>query len=365
MKNLLKIGTALLFAASFMVSCMKQDASSLKGNDGIGDCVLTVSIGDELTKVVGQTPAAEKKINDVQVFVFNTSTGKLDAAVHKGGLSSDGGFTLSEKLSCTRGPRQVWALVNAKVNYVDGPDAERVKTINELQEKTSFLTDNGPSDFVMAGKVDVKLETDTQTVSVEVRRVCAAVFIKNIENDMIVPAYQVPGAVKITGVYLLNVPNKQNFTIPDSDKTAVGSISSTVLPQENWISPLKKTDAASELALTSDVYDQIDQTLEFKSKFSKHSTLYAYPNDAETLPSSTWAPAVTTLVVEAEVGGQPCIYPIRLGNLHSNYKYEVSLVIKHIGGSPDNPWKKIEFSDLTATINVVDWTTGELVSQTI
>lgn len=63
------------------------------------------------------------------------------------------------------------------------------------------------------------------------------------KNDMIVPAYQTAGAVKITGVYLLNVPNKQNFTIPDSDQTAVGNISSTVLAKDEWISPTGKTAA--------------------------------------------------------------------------------------------------------------------------
>lgn len=183
---------------------------------------------------------------------------------------------------------------------------------------------------------------------------------------MIVPAYQTAGAVKITGVYLLNVPNKQNFTIPDSDQTAVGNISSTTLLSKNdWISPTGKTSVQKELLLTSDVYAAADQALEYKAEFSKHSVLYSYPNDATALPADTWAPSVTTMVVEAIVGGQPCIYPVQLGRLHSNYKYEVSLVIKHVGGDPDNPWKKIEFTDLDAIVKVVDWTTGANVSEVI
>lgn len=364
MKNFIFTLTAVCVMAS-LASCQKSDFFRHPGGEDDADCELMVCIGDGFTKVVGQTSAAENKINDVQIFVFNTSTGKLDAAAHSGGLSSDRGYTMAEKLNCTRGARQVWAIVNSKVNYVDGADINRVKTIDELQLKTSALTDNEPSSFIMAGKIDVKLDADSQTVSVDVRRVCAAICLKSIKNDMIVPAYQTAGAVKITGVYLLNVPNKQNFTIPDSDKTAVGSLSSTILEKNNWISPTGKTSAQKELLLTSDVYAAADQALEYKAEFSKHSVLYSYPNDATALPGATWTPSVTTMVVEAIVGGQPCIYPVQLGRLHSNYKYEVSLIIKHVGGDPDNPWKKIEFTDLDAIVKVVDWTTGANVSEVI
>lgn len=364
MKNFIFTLAAICVMAS-LASCQKSDFFRHPGGEGDADCELMVCIGDGFTKVVGQTSAAENKINDVQIFVFNTSTGKLDAAAHSGGLSSDGGYTMAEKLNCTRGARQVWAIVNSKVNYVDGVDINRVKTIDELQLKTSALTDNEPSSFIMAGKIDVKLDADSQTVSVDVRRVCAAICLKSIKNDMIVPAYQTAGAVKITGVYLLNVPNKQNFTIPDSDKTAVGSLSSTVLEKNDWISPTGKSAAHKELLLTSDVYAAADQALEYKAEFSKHSVLYSYPNDATALPGDVWAPSVTTMVVEAIVGGQPCIYPVQLGRLHSNYKYEVSLVLKHVGGDPDNPWKKIEFTDLDAIVKVVDWTTGANVSEVI
>ena len=352
MKNFIFTLTAVCVMAS-LASCQKSDFFRRPGGEGDADCELMVCIGDGFTKVVGQTSAAENKINDVQIFVFNTSTGKLDAAAHSGGLSSDGGYTMAEKLNCTRGARQVWAIVN------------RIKTINELQLKTSALTDNEPSSFIMAGKKDITLKADSETVSVDVRRVCAAICLKSIKNDMIVPAYQTAGSVKITGVYLLNVPNKQNFTIPDSDQTAVGSKSSTTLLQNEWISPTGKTSVQKELLLTSDVYAAADQALEYKAEFSKHSVLYSYPNDATALPGNTWAPSVTTMVVEAIVGGQPCIYPVQLGRLHSNYKYEVSLVIKHVGGNPDNPWKKIEFTDLDAIVKVVDWTTGANVSEVI
>ena len=74
---------------------------------------------------------------------------------------------------------------------------------------------------------------------------------------------------------------------------------------------------------------------------------------------------MTTLVVEATVAGQECIYPIRLGELKSNFKYEVSLTLKHIGGDPSNPWKKVEFTDLGASIKVIDWTSGAAVSEII
>ena len=51
--------------------------------------------------------------------------------------------------------------------------------------------------------------------------------------------------------------------------------------------------------------------------------------------------------------------------LKSNYKYEVSLTLKHIGGDPSNPWKKVEFTDLGASIKVIDWTSGAAVNEII
>ena len=208
----------------------------------------------------------------------------------------------------------------------------------------------------MVGYADKELTQASEAITVDVKRICASVVLKSVKNEMAVPAYSVDGAVKITGAYLLNVPSEQNYAL---------GIASSTLGQAKWISSSSKTADAAAKALTVDSYAPEIQTVNKGGTFPKVSTFYAYPNSCPDLPVNVWRPSVTTLVVEATVAGQDCIYPIRLGELKSNYKYEVSLTLKHIGGDPSNPWKKVEFTDLGASITVVDWTSGTPVSETI
>ena len=354
MKNFF-ISAGILLASLTVVSSCQKNLLSLSEKVDAQVCHLSVSLGAQ-TKVVDQTLSAEKAINDVQVFVFNKTTGKLDAAIHKAGVSSDGSFSMPDALSCTRGKREVWAVVNAPVNYVDGADADRVTSVSQLKAITTTLTDNSPSNLVMVGSADKELALANESIEVGVRRICAAVVLKSLKNEMSVPAYSVDGAVKITGAYLLNVPSEQNYAL---------DIASSTLGQAKWISATSKTDLAAAKALTVDSYAADIQTVNKGGTFSKISTFYAYPNSCTDLPIDVWRPSVTTLVVEATVAGQECIYPIRLGELKSNYKYEVSLTLKHIGGDPSNPWKKVEFTDLGASIKVIDWTSGAAVSEII
>lgn len=347
---------ALCAAVTALASCQKLFNSSSASDKG-DTCMLTVSFDEASTRVLGQTEAKEKTIKDVQIFVFNRSTGKLDASLHESGLSASGSHTISAPLSCTRGEREVWAIVNAPVNHVDGAESDRISTLDQLKSTSTALTDNSSDALVMVGSSVKTLAGDTENVSVSVHRKCAAVVIKSIKNEMGVPAYQVDGKLKITGAYLLNVPNVQRYDLSIE--------SGTLTAASNWISPNVKSSDASQLKLTADSYAAADQLLKYGATFGKSSTFYAYPNSATADPASTWSPSRTVLVVEALVDGQACIYPVTLGSLQSNYKYEVNLSIRHIGGDPADPWKKIEFSNLGASITVTDWSTGASVTETI
>lgn len=359
MKNL-SIVLAAAAAAFHMAGCQK-DIDIFVRHEG-SPCTLSVSLDESGTRVGGQTASNERKINDVQLFVFNRDTRRIDAALHKSVSGTDGNITLDE-LNCTRGTRLVWAIVNSPVNYIEGDNA--VSTLDELQAVTTRLSDNRADNLIMAGMKELVLNADHQTIKVEVRRLAAAVYIKSIKNSMIVPAYQKNGSVRITGAYLMNVPNRQNFEI-SSDNVTVGSISAGSLGREDWISPVSKTANAAELALTSDTYAASSQVLAYNAEFAEHSTFYSYPNDiGNIMPGAVWKQSSTVLVVEAVVGGQACIYPVCLGALRNNYRYEVSLTLRHMGGNPDEPWRKIEFTDLQAAVTVVDWTTGEPVGVVI
>jgi len=344
MKNLVfySLLAAGLVAAA---SCQKNIRPDSESSE---PCSLNVHFDNIPTRVSGLPAANEKNIKDVQIFVFNSRTQKLDAAVRESGMNvSSGSYTMSTKLNCTRGQRQVWAVVNAPVNYVDGNEADRVSSVEQLRSLTTRLTDNKPDALVMVGAVAEDFDEAEESVVVPVERICAAVVIESITNDMLVPAYQRPGMVKITGAYLMNVPSLQKL-----DK----SLSAGSLPKTDWISANVKSGDSVQLSLTADRYSS--NVLDYGKKWENVSTFYSYPNDCTADPKEVWSPSKSVLVVEAEVDGQACIYPVRLGTLMSNHKYMVNLTIRHMGCDPSEPWKKIEFTDMTASINVIDWETG-------
>lgn len=329
------------------LSCTKIEEKSLV-QGGEDRCSLTVSFDNLSTKVIGKPTADETNIKDVQVFVFDRNTQKLDAAIIQTGLNvSQGSCTLASKLDCTRGPKEIWALVNAPVNHVNGAGEDMISEISQLKNISTRLTDNEADALVMVGSVSLELSESVASALISVERLCAAVVIESITNDILLPAYQTASKVKIKSAYLMNVPNLQVYG---------KSMSASALKSTDWISPNQKTTDGSQLELTADSYSS--PILDYGQKWENVSTFYAYPNDCTADPGSTWSPSRTVLVVEAEIDGQACIYPIRLGALKSNNKYMVNLTIRHMGCDPDEPWKKIEFTNMSASIKVVDWQSG-------
>ena len=51
--------------------------------------------------------------------------------------------------------------------------------------------------------------------------------------------------------------------------------------------------------------------------------------------------------------------------LESNKDYKVDLTLIGLGNTEDDPFKKIEKADLTATVSVSDWTTGATYTESI
>ena len=70
-------------------------------------------------------------------------------------------------------------------------------------------------------------------------------------------------------------------------------------------------------------------------------------------------------MVKASIDGKDCVYPVRLGALEGNKRYEVSLVLHRVGGNPDSPYDEIEFSDVIPTLVVTDWADGDPIMQEI
>lgn len=345
---------AILAFALTVISCDKGPEIPMAFSSS-GPCRLSVRVeGDgigDMTKVATQTAANEGAMNDIQVFVFNTSTSKLDVAGHITAAVAS--------LECSQGPREVWALVNSPKDYVSGPDA--IADLASFKSITTRLTDNSAASFVMAGNVRTTLSASTEFVTVNVRRQVAAVCLKSLVNDMYVPAYQQNNKLKITGVFLGNVPGYQKIDSLNGEDTP-SPISAVNIEKSLWISPNVKDADAAKLALTS---DSINEYVQYSQALSKTYTLYSYPNDAPASESEVWSQRATMLVVEALVDGQQCIYPVQLGTLKANTRYEVTLVIHRIGRDDGDWWSPVKFDDVTPVVTVVDWTTGTSVNEEI
>lgn len=353
MKNIVSAAGTLMLALA-LGSCQKLSGPMCSEENGQA-CSLTLEFTgvDPGTKVLGQEIGKECTMHDVQIFVFNSATGKLDAARRVASLAAVTQYDFTESIECTQGPREVWALVNAPVNYVDGAASDMVTRLDDLKSRTCTLADNAADRLVMSGNQSVVLNSATQNISISVTRLCASIVLESVTNEMYLPAYQKAGKLRILGAYLMNVPAQQNY-----EKT----LSAKTLPQTSWISTNAKTGDAAQKALTQDVYNEV---VELNQKLGKVSTFYAFPNDADPSESATWSQRATMLVVEAEVDGNPCVYPVQLGVLAANTKYQVSLKIHRMGADPERPWEEIKFDSVTPLVTVADWSSGAPVNTEI
>ena len=360
MKKILTI-TAVFVTALALTGCQK-DGTVFGNNDDI--CALTVYVGDESavnTKIAGAV-ADDNIIRDVQILVFRKEAtdeeSKIDAAVRISGLNAEDAYTVTETLNCTRGPREIWVVANAASDYITGTEA--VLTLKDLKAKTTVLNDNHygtiNKSFVMAGNKVVDLNAAFQSVSVDVKRMACKIVVKSIEDKLTLPVYQAAGSLKITGAYLMSVAGCQKFDNLNTVSTARTFFPASGIPANCWYG--KNVKDAN--ALITEDYTPV-KALEYNGKLNDVSTFYAYPNDAAPSSESMWSVRGTILVIAATIKGDVCYYPVQLPDLESNKCYEVSLVIRHRGS--EDPWRPVEYDDLTTTVNVIPWTPVSIPSE--
>ena len=351
---------AMIAVLPFFASCQKEAECVVNQING-KRCALSVSlagVSEVFTKIPGVV-ADDNVIRDVQILVFNIDRpeGKLDASAHFKNLSSSGSYTSSSTLSCTRGKREIWVIVNSKVNYVDGDVADKVDNLSSLEDKTTVLSDNeyASNSFVMAGNKLVDLDSEEYSSTVEVRRMAAKIVVKKIENRMLVPVYQKEGAVRITGAYLMNVAGRQKYNNLNT-VDAPTSLTSSLIDDQYWFGKNTRESNSSLAPLLSETYSPA-KPVRYESCLTDVSTFYVYPNDAAPSENAAWDRRASVLVICANVTGTDCVYPVQLPQLESGKQYEVSLVIKHVGGDPSKPWEKIKFENMSPAIDVSPWVT--------
>ena len=335
-----------------LLSCTKNLSPEQKTEIG-GKALLSVTIGDNITtKVSGDQSMNDIVMHNAQVFVFNKRTGQIDNAVYKTYTGTSGSCELPA-LTCTFGSKEVWAIVNAPKDYVS---EGVIKTLGDLKATTVQLSDNSESSLVMVGHCELEIKDPTEALTVQVNRLVAAVVLKSVKNEMVVPAYQ--NKLVITGAYLMNVPAVQRL---DGSIQANDNSNS---PTSSWNAFYKKAVSPEPVALLADAIPET--SIAYGNSYSDIHTFYSFSNSfvKTEAKSNLTDKSSTYLVVECKVDGVPCVYPVVLPDLIPNNKYYVDLVVQHVGGDPAKPWEKVHFCTFSSKVEIVNWT-NQSVPETI
>ena len=355
----------MFFAAAVLASafgCEKIDTEPVSIVGEGENCTLSVSFAGAgaPTKLVGQAPSNEATIQNVQVFVFRKDQeGVLDASVSAGfdtPLNYDASTAAYAgiELGCTAGEREVWAVVNAAADHTsDGSVADRA----DLLALTSLLSENTESGLFMTGSKTATLNAGAASVTLEVRRACAAVVLKSVTNR--IESGEQSENLRIKDVYLINVPAKVNYGLTERYEHAT-----------DWYARMGKESDSGKSLLILDKSEPV--ALKYGASDNTEHRFYSYPNGwAPSTIVSEWSPRATSLVVEAEykVGEEwlECYYPVILHNgtsgLESNRLYTVEIAVSRPGS--DSPNVPVTFDTLSGSIEVLDWETGTEYTETI
>lgn len=304
--------------------------------------------GDGQVKVTGDQSAASRSIKDIQVLIFDGRTGLLDAVARWDNPDTVYGFSGSDTVRCTAGPRIVCAVANGPRDYTS--DAS-IGDIGDFKAATVTLDDQAADRLTMVGFVEKNLVPGTDAITVPVRRLVCAVSLDSVKNEIEAPFCR--DSVHISGAYLMNAPGIQSL---DCGIAASSSLSSF----DSWRARYARQNEGSSAAILSDSIP--DVRIEPGSSYVGPHCFYCFSNDVEAKADGV-SKSSSILVVECTVGGVPCVYPIVLPVLEANNRYRVSLTIRHYGGDPDEPWKAVEFTDFTPIVTVSDWTDRNVVEE--
>lgn len=322
-KTILMVASAAILAGA--VSCNKTDSPAQ--NEGM-PAELTLNISNGAFTKAAINDANENKVNNVQVFIFRKD-GELDAyatSTQKNGI----------KVSCTTGPKDVYALVNA-------PDGSKISKKSDLEATTSKLSDNSLTNFVMIGSKDVNMTPSTNE-TIEVSRIAARLTVSKITANFTSQAYK-QMEFKVNRIYVVNAAGDANYKLEKKEPAT-------------WFNKMAYT--------ASDV----DELLYANAKDTKitEDTPYDTPTSFYTYPNSTTADSqaaefcarFTRVVIETTLGGKTYYYPVSIQNIESNKYYNITnLTVTRPGSlSPDTPVSSLE---CTFNIEVKEW--GEGMSQ--
>ena len=325
----------ILFAALAAAACLACEKNENVEQYVEKDAVtLEVVVPSAVTKVTGTVN--EDAVSSYQVLVYSLEDNRLEAYTKTDGASS------SIVLKCTAGQKEIVVFANA-------PKMKSYVSLAGLKEARSKLEHNSPDALVMEGNSVVNL-TSSSSVTVQLKRMVAKVRLKKITLAFESDVYAGKN-FEFVSAYLINVP---------ADKKYLGEVTAAqgAAPVE-WYN---KMGYLSNSIYDPILKDDINQTV--SGEYVKEHVFYCYPNPYATDNySSTWSVRPTRLIVEAKLDGVQYYYPISLPELKQNTVYDVSLIVTRPGKTDVNA--EVKKYDETFDIEILDWSTGTVVEETL
>ena len=360
----------ILFAAIGLLGLAACNALETPAGTEDGASLSITILNDEAlaTRASDATELAyEKKINNVQLFLFEGETLFSYERIDTRNMT----FPYSKTWSSVKaGAYKVYAVANAA-------DLQHIATESELLSAAVSLSDCGLTEekgFVMAGSAQAAVGSGTTTdVSVKLHRFAARIRLVSLEND--VPStYAGGGTVNVKGVFLINALGRWN----------VGGVGS---PAE-WVNLGGRTAGRQNSSDCSDFIvspaqvnpeayrDQVYRPMTVSVARGVQWTfsdccLYTFPNlsasDRTGTDVTSAAGAMTRLVVLAEVNGSDWWYPVTLfqdgKGPERNTTYDVRLVLRATGSADPN--QPVEHGSLQASLSVDAWSGGTQYTEVI
>lgn len=364
MKKSLHLSTVAL-AAMLLASCNKNaqrlETPEQAVNQAAGNVTVSLNtLENPSTKAISGN-AAESKINSVQVFIFNKTSGKRETDRYEQ-VSGTVSGTYTMTLTSLTGLKEVWAVVNS-------PRITGVENATALKQKVSDLSENSITNLLMSGcneNVNVQ-ETNANTASqasvvtnaaINVCRLGARISLNNLTVDF--TNTELEGAdFTVTGLYLKNVVGR---VCMDGESSGIDL---------NWYNMGNQTNVQAAPAAIQALTKDMPLSIACSSAGSPASigySWYVYPN-ATTAAQDTYAdggaaPRRTRLVIKAHLSGtsvggalnEDTYYVFSIPEINRNYAYTInSLNITMRGKPDDNSDAPTDSGALSATITVQGW----------
>lgn len=344
----------ILFA---LCACQKQNPCQESA-----DSSLTINLESLETKAYSSDNESTT-IASLDIFVFNED-GNLDIS-HACNSTEIG--AKKAVLNLKTGQKTVYLLANLSPS--EQAAARACYNLNALKAVALSLDSNIASSKcqpLLHGSISVNLTAAGVSTSVELRRYVSRVVLTSIRNSLPAPY----GTIRLKRAFLCNAVGNQNIAA-NASASVWHNMDGTKNHSSAADAILSSSDSDCPVLLYKDLGEDLTNgsTKNYIVDGKASKTFYAYPNsmtNASAGFSNPFSPSASALMVVVEIKGSEYYYPVTLKNgMQANTESSVSLTILGLGNRADNPYKKIEKANLTASVTIANWSGSSPITEEI